>query len=604
MRNTPLGRHPIRLALLLSIGLALLAWGLTLDAQRNDRRAFAHGEEQHAGESFSTAPAAGTAQFNTTQRRQSAQVGDVTIDLQIRGPLETGRDVEFALTLQTTDPAVLEQAKVTVTARSGGGEQTPLTLASAAPGAYTTKARFGPPGPYQLVVAVAAGGRSAQAAFPYQVGAAGSTVVLAEATRQVLGIETQEAARQPLLEIVEATGEITGAPNAVVALTPRLPGRVLRTYPTLGQFVKRGEALAVIDSLDLAEVQGRVTQARARLSAAQVRLTTTRRFAETGETTRKPLEQAQSSLAGRKADVASMESEVALRRSSLARNERLFASGIVSQQQLDISRSDLDQAAARLADARQQLELAAIEADREATMWNEGLRGTRDISEADAEVAGARAELSAAEKTALLIGGQGAPGGSQVILASPIDGIVADQMVSVGEFADVTTPIFRIVNPAQLSARLQLFGDQAAQVHRGARVSVGSDPWGSRRIEGVVTYLSNLADRDTRATVAIVRLSAAAGPNIALGDFVRAQIVVGEQAAALQVPAAALLKLSDLSVVFVDVGLGAFEPRQVVTGVSAFGRIQIVSGLEPGESVLVQGNSQLLTQWQLQQAAH
>jgi len=601
--RTLLERNPLRFLVVLAAGLALVAWGLKLDAQRADRRAFAHGEEQHAGESFSTAPAAGATQFNTTERRQSAQVGDVTIDLQIRGPLETGRDAEFALTLRTTDPAALGQAKVTVTARSAAGEQSPLTLTPTAPGAYATKSRLGSPGLYQLVVAVAAGGRSAQAAFAFQVGAAGSTVVLAEGTRQLLGIESQAAARQPLLEIVEATGEITGAPNAVVALTPRLPGRVLRTYPTLGQFVKRGETLAVINSLDLAEAQGRVTQARARLSAAQVRLTTTRRFAETGETTRKPLEQAQGSLAARQADAAAMESEVALHRSSLARNERLFVNGIVSQQQLDISRSELAQAEARLADARQQLQLATVEADREETMWNEGLRGTRDISEADADVAAARAELGAAEQTARLIGGQGARGGSQVLLTSPIDGIVADQMVSVGKFADVTTPIFRIVNPRQLSARLQLFGDQAAQVHRGARVSLGSDPWGGQRVEGVVTYLSNLADRDTRATVALVRLSAAAGPNIALGDFVRAQIVVGEQAAALQVPAAALLKVGDLSVVFVDAGLGAFEPRQVVTGVSAFGRVQIVSGLEPGELVIVQGNSQLLTQWQLQQAA-
>ena len=55
----------------------------------------------------------------------------------------------------------------------------------------------------------------------------------------------------------------------------------------------------------------------------------------------------------------------------------------------------------------------------------------------------------------------------------------------------------------------------------------------------------------------------------------------------LSVPLEAVLKSSDGDHVVVDLGNGRFESRQVKTGVSNKGRIQIISGLKEGENIVV-----------------
>jgi membrane fusion protein, copper/silver efflux system len=57
----------------------------------------------------------------------------------------------------------------------------------------------------------------------------------------------------------------------------------------------------------------------------------------------------------------------------------------------------------------------------------------------------------------------------------------------------------------------------------------------------------------------------------------------------LSVPEGAVLETGERSLVFVDRGEGAFEPREVEVGLRVQDRWEIVSGLRPGEMVLTSG---------------
>jgi membrane fusion protein, copper/silver efflux system len=59
---------------------------------------------------------------------------------------------------------------------------------------------------------------------------------------------------------------------------------------------------------------------------------------------------------------------------------------------------------------------------------------------------------------------------------------------------------------------------------------------------------------------------------------------------AVTVPADAVLNSGSKKTVFVARGKGLFEPRQVVTGWQFGNRVEITSGLEPGEQIVVSGN--------------
>jgi multidrug efflux pump subunit AcrA (membrane-fusion protein) len=70
----------------------------------------------------------------------------------------------------------------------------------------------------------------------------------------------------------------------------------------------------------------------------------------------------------------------------------------------------------------------------------------------------------------------------------------------------------------------------------------------------------------------------------------------------LVVPQSAVLNSGDRQVVFLDRGNGTFEPRSVKTGVQSGDRIEILSGLEPGERIVTSGNFLIDSESQLKTA--
>ena len=58
----------------------------------------------------------------------------------------------------------------------------------------------------------------------------------------------------------------------------------------------------------------------------------------------------------------------------------------------------------------------------------------------------------------------------------------------------------------------------------------------------------------------------------------------------LVVPQTAVLNSGDRQVVFLDRGNGYFEPREVKIGAQLDNRVEILSGLQPGERIVISGN--------------
>jgi len=73
--------------------------------------------------------------------------------------------------------------------------------------------------------------------------------------------------------------------------------------------------------------------------------------------------------------------------------------------------------------------------------------------------------------------------------------------------------------------------------------------------------------------------------------------------AKLTVPADAVLNAGERKTVFIDRGNGYLEPRQVKTGEREGDRIQILSGLNGGERVVISGNFLIDSESQMKAAA-
>jgi len=106
---------------------------------------------------------------------------------------------------------------------------------------------------------------------------------------------------------------------------------------------------------------------------------------------------------------------------------------------------------------------------------------------------------------------------------------------------------------------------------------------GAQAGTGKVIALSPVIDPDTRSAKAIAEVENAAG-QWKLGDFVAAQLVAARQEVNLMVPQDAIQTIKGIKAVFVSQG-GGFRMRPVTTGREDSLNVEILSGLEFGESI-------------------
>jgi cobalt-zinc-cadmium efflux system membrane fusion protein len=82
-------------------------------------------------------------------------------------------------------------------------------------------------------------------------------------------LEVRKAGPAKIAVTLSLPGELTLNADAVAHVTPRVAGTVREVRTTLGDVVKKGDVLAILDSRDLAEMQREVSAARERLMLAE-----------------------------------------------------------------------------------------------------------------------------------------------------------------------------------------------------------------------------------------------------------------------------------------------------------------------------------------------
>ncbi|WP_437599439.1 efflux RND transporter periplasmic adaptor subunit [Sorangium sp. So ce590] len=98
-------------------------------------------------------------------------------------------------------------------------------------------------------------------------------VELSPAMIQNAGLEILTAGPGKVAVTVTLPGEVALNAEAIAHVTPRVPGTAREVKKQLGDTVKRGEVLAVLDSRELAELQRELLAAKERLSLAETSFT-------------------------------------------------------------------------------------------------------------------------------------------------------------------------------------------------------------------------------------------------------------------------------------------------------------------------------------------
>ncbi|MBI1255471.1 MAG: efflux RND transporter periplasmic adaptor subunit [Hyphomonas sp.] len=257
-------------------------------------------------------------------------------------------------------------------------------------------------------------------------------------------------------------------------------------------------------------------------------------------------------LAGLKADFLTAKSAENLAASQFAREERLFADKITSQ-------ADLDAAKAALISAR---------AEREA-MENK----LHAVGISDSVLNG----LGQAQDGSL----------ASAALVAPLGGTVISRSVSIGSSVEAGgEALFIIVDDSQLWADIAVYKDDAGAIETGQPVILRTRD-GSAAARGTIALILPVISETTRTSTARVIVDNQES-RLRPGQFVTAEISVGESGRTLHVPSDAVVVVEDKPSVFVPVE-GGFAPRPVKPGRASAGLTEILDGLEQGESFVSSG---------------
>lgn len=177
---------------------------------------------------------------------------------------------------------------------------------------------------------------------------------------------------------------------------------------------------------------------------------------------------------------------------------------------------------------------------------------------------------------------------SYATVKAPFDGIITRKMANVGDLATPGRPLVRIDN----ESRLQVITDVPEAMILG--ISIGDTlpiyiPAAEAEIIGEVVEIAPTADPQSRT--APVKLNIESTMNIRSGQFVRVSLP-GTRGTAIMVPALALQTYGQMDRVFI-VNKDKAQLQLVKTGLRSAEQLEILSGINAGDQVIVSGHDHL-----------
>jgi membrane fusion protein (multidrug efflux system) len=179
---------------------------------------------------------------------------------------------------------------------------------------------------------------------------------------------------------------------------------------------------------------------------------------------------------------------------------------------------------------------------------------------------------------------------SYTTVVAPISGVIASRNIKAGNFVQINSPIFRIVDSSRLEATLNVPEREIAKLHPGQKVKLAADALPGQEFAGTVDRVAPVVDTGTGT----FRVVAAFSGDEALqpGMFTRLSINYDQRADALVVPRTALLEDGGEPAVYV-VRDGKATRTGLKLGYDEAGWVEVREGLKSGDAVVVAGKAAL-----------
>jgi len=302
------------------------------------------------------------------------------------------------------------------------------------------------------------------------------------------GIEVETVAPGGLGAEVIATGTVAPSPGGEALVTARAGGAVIRIFKRIGDPVRAGEPLAIVESRDAAGIVAERSTAQAKLVLAQKALT------------------------------------------------------------------------------------------RERFLYKERVSAKVELERAEADVAAAQAELrrtqSAARAAGVTSDGRG------VVVTSPISGRVSAASVTLGAFVQPEAELFRVSDASRIQVEAAIPAADAGRIASGDKAVIELPD--GRTVDATVRAITTSLNGETRSATAVLDVAGGLQPGLAIR--VRLKPQRGTITTAIVLPEDAIQTVDGRDKVFVRTNTG-FRAVPVTLGQRSAGRVEVITGLKPGQQV-------------------
>jgi membrane fusion protein (multidrug efflux system) len=350
-----------------------------------------------------------------------------------------------------------------------------------------------------------------------------------------ISVAATAAVERPIARFIRATGTLMAEEQADVAA--ETAGRVVSAPVERGTPVTEGAELI---RLLAAETDAQLKEAQANAAQIEARL----------------------GLTSGTFDVNAVpEVQNAKAAYDLAQNEFGRISSLLDQRV--VSQSEYEQRRTQMEASRQQYEAAK----------NGAAQQFQSLQAAKARVSLARKALA------------------DTVVRAPFGGVVAQRLVSVGDYVTKGMKVAIVVRVNPLRAQLTIPEQSVSAVAIGQPVSFEVDAYPGRRFEGRVKYVAPSLQADQRA-LTVEALVPNPKSELKPGLFATARIEQPARTPGVLVPTSSVIVAAGTSRVFV-VNDDHVEERIVTTGQSVGDLIEITNGLKAGERVATKSVAQL-----------
>jgi membrane fusion protein (multidrug efflux system) len=270
----------------------------------------------------------------------------------------------------------------------------------------------------------------------------------------------------------------------------------------------------------------------------------------------------------------------------VAEGDSVTAGQVLARLDTHPYQGQLRQAEAAVQLAKANLSNAESSRKRNEDLFQHGIAARKDLEDARTQESVASASLQQADAALALARLQL----DRTQLHSPLSGQVIKRFVSVGEQVDGTAaqPLVQVANLAQVELLGNLPAAYLARLRVGEPLAIASDSLPGKQFTGRVVAISPAVDPATNLGLVRIRI-ANSQSFLRLGMFLSAQVAVEEHKNALTVPPEAIYRDANGQPQVYRVEQGRVIVAKVTLGIQNKDRVELLSGVKEGDSVVLAG---------------